>query len=69
MLLSTFPTPREAPITTAFALRFIADMYAGKPFKEATRFTDKHKEGEKGIRRYISKWGHISSSLSFLYLS
>ena len=43
----------------AFALRFIADMYAGKMFKEATRFTDKHIDGEKGIRQYISKWGHI----------
>ena len=43
----------------AFALRFIADMYEGKPFKEATRFRDKHLDGEKEIRRFISKWGHI----------
>ena len=42
-----------------FALRFIADMYEGKAFKEATHFTDKHIDGEKGIRQYISKWGHI----------
>ena len=42
-----------------FALKFIADMYAGKPFKVATRFTDQHLEGEKSIRRYISKWGYI----------
>ena len=34
-------------------------MYAGKMFKEATRFTDKHIDGEKGFRQYISKWGHI----------
>ena len=32
---------------------------AGKIFKEATRFTDKHVDGEKGIRRYFSKWGRI----------
>ena len=43
----------------AFALRFIADMYEGKAFKEATHFTDKHIDGEKNIRQYISKWGHI----------
>ena len=43
----------------AFALRFIADMYDGKPFKEATGFVDKHLDGEKSIRSYISKWGYI----------
>ena len=42
-----------------FCFAFFADMYAGKLFKEATRFTDKHKDGEKGIRKYISRWGHI----------
>ncbi len=29
-----------------FALRFIPDMYAGKQFKVATRFTDEHVSGE-----------------------
>ena len=48
-----------------FALKFIADMYAGKPFKVATRFTDQHLEGEKSIRRYISKWGYIWFNLIF----
>ena len=43
----------------AFALRFIDDMYAGKTFKVATRFTDEHIEGEKSIRKYISKWGYV----------
>ena len=43
----------------AFALRFIDDMYSGKPFKESSGFVDMHGQGEKGIRRYISKWGHI----------
>ena len=43
----------------AFALRFIDDMYDGKPFKEASVFQDVEVDGEKGIRRYISKWGHI----------
>ena len=42
-----------------FALKFIADMYAGKQFKVATRFTDEHLEGEKSIRKYISKSGYI----------
>jgi len=42
-----------------FALRFIADMYAGKKFKVATRFIDEHVEEEKSIRKYISKWGYI----------
>ncbi len=28
-----------------FALRFIADMYAGRKFKVATRFTDEHVAG------------------------
>ena len=42
-----------------FALRFIADMYAGHTFKVATRFTDQHLEGEKSIRKYMSKWGYI----------
>ena len=42
-----------------FALKFIADMYAGKQFKVATRFTDEHINGEKSIRKYISKWGYI----------
>ena len=41
------------------ALTFIADMYAGKQFKVATRFTDEHINGEKSIRKYISKWGYI----------
>ncbi len=40
-----------------FALRFIADMYAEKQFKFATRFTDEHVSGEKSIRKYISRWG------------
>ena len=43
----------------AFALRFIADMYEGKTFKNATHFTDEHINGEKIIRKYISKWGYI----------
>ena len=43
----------------AFALRFIADMYEGKTFKNATHFTDEHINGEKSIRKYISKWGYI----------
>ena len=43
----------------AFALRFIADMYEGKAFKNATNFTDKNLEGEKSIRKYISRWGFI----------
>ena len=43
----------------AFALRFIDDMYSGKPFKEASGFVDEHVAGEKSIRRYISRWGHI----------
>ena len=42
-----------------FALRFIADMYVGKKFKVATRFIDEHVEGQKSIRKYISKWGYI----------
>jgi hypothetical protein len=29
-----------------FALRFIADMYAGKQLKVATHFTDEHVSGE-----------------------
>ena len=41
----------------AFALRFIADMYAGKLLKKATHFTDKHVDGEDGIIRYISNVG------------
>ena len=40
-----------------FALRFIADMYEGKTFKIAIHFTDEHLEGEKSIRKYISRWG------------
>jgi hypothetical protein len=43
----------------AFALRFIDQMYEGKPFKEASGFVDIHQQGEKDIRRYISKWGQI----------
>ena len=42
-----------------FALKFIADMYAGKQFKVATRFTDEHVSGEKSIRKYISRWGYV----------
>ncbi len=42
-----------------FALKFIADMYAGKQFKVATRFTDVHVSGEKSIRKYISRWGYV----------
>ena len=34
-----------------FALRFIADMYAGKKFKVATSFIDEHVEGDKSIRK------------------
>ena len=43
----------------AFALKFIADMYAGKQFKVATRFTDEHVSGEKSIRKYISRWNYV----------
>ncbi len=43
----------------AFALRFISDMYEAKKFKEATHFLDEHVEGEKIIRKCISKWGFI----------
>ena len=43
----------------AFALRFIAGMYEGKTFKDATHFTDDHLEGEKSIIKYISRWGYI----------
>jgi hypothetical protein len=43
----------------AFALKFIADMYAGKQFKVATRFTDDSIDGEKSIRKYISRWNYI----------
>ena len=42
-----------------FALKFIADMYANKKFKVATRFTDQHLEGEKSKRKCISKWGYL----------
>ncbi len=42
-----------------FALKFIADMYAGKQFKVATRFTDEHVSGAKSIRKYISRWGYV----------
>ena len=42
-----------------FALRFIADMYAGKKFKVATRFSDDSIDGEKSIRKYISRWSYI----------
>ena len=42
-----------------FALKFIADMYAGHTFKVATRFTDEHVSGEKSIRKYISRWGYV----------
>ena len=42
-----------------FALRFIADMYAGHAFKVATRFTDQHISGEQSIRKYISRWGYV----------
>ena len=42
-----------------FALRFIADMYAGHAFKDATRFTDDSIDGEKSIRKYISRWNYI----------
>ena len=42
-----------------FALKFIADMYAGKQFKVATRFTDDSIDGEKSIRKYISRWGYV----------
>jgi hypothetical protein len=42
-----------------FALKFIADMYAGKQFKVATRFTDDSIDGEKSIRKYISRWNYI----------
>ena len=43
----------------AFALRFIVDMYEGKTFKNATHFADEHLEGEKSIRKYVSRWGYI----------
>jgi hypothetical protein len=43
----------------SFALKFIADMYAGKQLKIATRFTDEHVSGEKSIRKYISRWNYI----------
>ncbi len=42
-----------------FALKFIADIYAGTPFKVATRFTDEHITGENSIRKYISRWDFI----------
>ena len=42
-----------------FALRSIDDMYSGKPFKDSSGFVDEHVQGEKSIRRYISRWGHI----------
>ena len=42
-----------------FALRFIADMYENKTFKVATRFIDDSIDGEKSIRKYISKWRYI----------
>ena len=42
-----------------FALKFIADMYAGHTFKVATRFTDEHVSGEKSIRKYISRWNYV----------
>ena len=42
-----------------FALKFIADMYAGKQFKVATSFTDDSIDGEKSIRKYISRWNYI----------
>ena len=42
-----------------FALKFIADMYAGHTFKVATRFTDDSIDGEKSIRKYISRWGYV----------
>ncbi len=42
-----------------FALKCIADMYAGKQFKVATCFTDAHVSGEKSIIKYISRWGYV----------
>ena len=42
-----------------FALKCIADMYANKQFKVATRFTDEHVSGEKSFRKYISRWGYV----------
>ena len=45
--------------STCGPFAFIADMYAGKQFKVATRFTDQHLEGEKSIRKYISERGYI----------
>ena len=42
-----------------FALKFIADMYANKNFKVATRFIDDSINGEKSIRKYISRWNYI----------
>jgi hypothetical protein len=44
-----------------FALKFIADMYAGKQFKVATRFTDEHVSGEKIIIKYIRRWGYVEN--------
>ncbi len=58
LLLMTFQAD-DISTCGPFALKFIADMYAGKQFKVATRFTDQHLEGEKSIRKYISKWGYI----------
>ncbi len=43
----------------AFALKFIANMYAGHAFKDATRFTDQHVAGEQSIRKYISRWNDV----------
>ena len=43
----------------AFALRFLDDMFDGKKFKEASGFSDTHISGEKSIRQYIRKWGHV----------
>ena len=42
----------------AFALKFLDDMYHGKKFKEATGYDD-HVNGEKDIKRYISRWPYI----------
>ncbi len=49
----------ETSTYVPFALRYIADMYAGKQFKVATRLTDEHVTGEKSIRKYISRWGYV----------
>jgi hypothetical protein len=35
-----------------FASRFICDMYAGKKFKNATRYTDAHKREEDEIEEW-----------------